>query len=739
MKRHIARATSLLGLLGLMGLASAGAATPALQSELLQEAQRWSDKNRSDIARQKIAKLLAVEPGSPEGLAFLGDMALRENKLDEARSVLSRLQVLHPEHPATRDLELLYRIYTQQREQLTRMRLAARAGRSAEAAAQARALFPNGAPRYGALGREIAQILGTGGPALAVATAPSTKATTTRTGNGTAKGNTSRNSQVAAATGKPPVATETKPPQAQEPATTPATTVAATTPAATEEPSAAPTPTAAELAAARADSLRTQAQTQMDAGQTATALPLLQEAVQLVPDDPWARHALARAYLQQKAPQQARSVMDEGIYRLPNDTDMRYARALILAAVDDDAAALADLQQIAVAERTDGMRELEQRVQAHQLSTQIALEARRQSWIEVGQQTLQKNSTEGLSSLRGWERPVVAWMPWNDGAARVFAHVDTVQLDAGSYAGGDFFGQPGSETITSGIPQQAQGANVGVGYQGDAVRWDIGETGVGFAVTNWVGGLRYAGEIGSTDYSVELSRRPLTGTLLSYAGTRDPLTGAVWGGVVATGVSGRVARDFGPYSTSLSLGAATLTGQNVADNTRLRWRAAVDRDVYRSDTQTVNLGLAVSGLQHDKDLSGFTWGQGGYYSPNHNLTVSLPVEWSGREGRFTWSLRGSVSMSNSSSNASDYYPTNAAMQQYSRTYAAGSSSGTGWSVNGAAEYQVTPQLAIGGRLEREVSDYYTPLNLLFYLRYDFTPSRAPLALRPRPVQAYSQF
>ena len=40
-----------------------------------------------------------------------------------------------------------------------------------------------------------------------------------------------------------------------------------------------------------------------------------------------------------------------------------------------------------------------------------AIEARRQAWIEVGQQTLQKNATEGISSLHGWERPLVAWIP----------------------------------------------------------------------------------------------------------------------------------------------------------------------------------------------------------------------------------------------------------------------------------------------------------------------------------------
>jgi hypothetical protein len=369
-----------------------------------------------------------------------------------------------------------------------------------------------------------------------------------------------------------------------------------------------------------------------------------------------------------------------------------------------------------------------------------AIEARRQSWVEVGQLNLSKNSTEGLSSLRGWERPMVAWLPWGY-EGKMFAHVDPVQLDAGSYGGGEPFAQPGAELVTRGVPQRAEGVNLGLGYQGDDIRWDIGAIGVGFAVPNWVGGLRYSGDIGPVGYSVEASRRPLTGTLLSYAGTEDPITHAVWGGVVATGVSGRVSREFGPFSTSASIGVASLTGQNVADNSRIQWRLSADRDVYRGPRQVVNVGLTLSGLQYEKDLSGYTWGHGGYYSPGQNVTLSLPVDWTGREGLFTWRLKASVSMSESSGSATDFYPTSPVFQQQkgNPTYSGGGSSGTGWAASGTAEYQVTPRLAIGAQLEREVADYYAPLNLLVYARFLLDPVREPLVNRPRPVQAYSQF
>jgi thioredoxin-like negative regulator of GroEL len=876
-------------LLGLMLCTSAQAqqaSTAALRAGLLQNAQRWVDKGRTDVALQMVAKVLAVEPDSPEGLAFAADLALRDNRLDEASQILKTMQQRLPRDAATRELEHVYAIYTLQREKLASMRLMARAGRRSEAAVLARELFPDGAPRYGALGREIAQLTGQRWSAntrlastpLATAVRPDGVVVTARAKARSGAATVTPTAKAASASAAIAAAKSAA-----------ITTETAAAPAASQNPGpeVAPAPRApsvAELANARAEGLRTVADAELQAGRLEAAQPLLEEAVQISPDDPWLRYDLARLYVRLQQPQRGRQVLGEGLRRQPGDSDMHYAQALLLASLDEDAAALAELQAITPAERSPGMLALAQRLgiqlqlsqaaaapparaaqllqtallqapdnadlhlalgnaqqaqgdmagaqtqadwlqthlepgdlyrrlallrllqrlgqtqAAHSLATTLlqaypkdvdvllhaarlerseghysqaldlfqqagqrersaqppgaapdaqtldkialdiaSIEARRQAWVEVGQQTLEKNSTEGLSSLRGWERPVVAWLPWGY-EGRLFAHADPVRLDAGSYAGGEPYGQPGSQNIPRGLPQNADGLNVGLGYQGDDWRWDLGETGIGFAVRNWVGGLRYGSQYQNLDYSLELARRPLTGTLLSYAGASDPLTGAVWGGVVSTGVGARLARDIGPYSASLSASYASLTGQNVVDNTRLSWRLAADRDIYSDKTQVLNLGLALSGLEHYKDLSGFTWGHGGYYSPTHNVSLSLPVQWSGRRNAFTWLLKASVSASSSASKASDYYPGNASMQQQSgQIYSGSSSSGSGWAASGAAEYQVSQNLALGAVFAREVSDYYTPLNLMVYARYLFEPVHQALAMRPRPVQPYSQF
>jgi hypothetical protein len=334
-----------------------------------------------------------------------------------------------------------------------------------------------------------------------------------------------------------------------------------------------------------------------------------------------------------------------------------------------------------------------------------------------------------------------------------FLHVDQVRLDAGplppSAQDAAGYGQvaawpEAAYPAAPGTPR-GDGANVGFGYRGRGVEWDVGAIGIGMPVTNLVGGIARSEWREDFSWRAELSRRPLTGSLLSYAGVRDPITGQAWGGVVATGVSGRVSRPWAGYGTSLSAGYALLQGRNVRDNTRLQLRAAIDRDVLRTPHQTVNVGAALSWWSYARDLSEFTWGHGGYYSPRRYLSLSLPVEWGGRKGAFTWLLRGSVSVSRSASRASDYYPGSPALQAqavaqgHAPVYAGGGSSGFGRSLRVAVEYQATPNWALGAQLSLDRSAYYAPTTLALYLRFALDPVRMAPPERPRPVQPYSGF
>ena len=365
---------------------------------------------------------------------------------------------------------------------------------------------------------------------------------------------------------------------------------------------------------------------------------------------------------------------------------------------------------------------------------------------------MQKNATEGISSLHGWERPLVAWMPRGyDG--HYFLHVDQVRLDAGQLPldrddardYGQVAAWPASEYRQGGARQRSSGTNVGFGFVGDNLEWDIGATGIGFPVSNVVGGISHSDSTERFNYRVAVSRRPLTGNRMTYAGAPEPITGEVWGGVVATGASARMSTDVGPYSTSLSASYALLTGKNVRRNTRLQVRWAADRDVWQSSHSSVNLSLALSAWRFGHDLSEFSWGHGGYYSPRQYLSLALPVEWSGRKGAWTWLVRGAVSVSRSSSADSDFFPGNPTLQGQARNageqpvYLGSRSTGFGRSLRGAMEYDLSRQLTLGAQLDLDRSAYYAPTSLLLYARYRFDPVLVLPENRPRPVQTYSSF
>lgn len=377
-----------------------------------------------------------------------------------------------------------------------------------------------------------------------------------------------------------------------------------------------------------------------------------------------------------------------------------------------------------------------------------AIEARRQSWVEAGQKQLHKPGTAGISALKGWERAWVAWWPRGyDG--HHFLHVDQVSLNAGTLSANRTdvtdFGQVGAwpaglYPVPAG-PSQGRGTHVGWGFDGDRQTWDVGVTGIGLPVTNLVGGWQQSGDWRDWRYQLGVSRRPMTGSLLSYAGAADPITGKVWGGVVATGVSGRLSGDVGPTSVSWSVAQHWLTGRHVLGNQRLSMRWAADQDVYRGPASVVNAGVALAFTRHAHDLSEYSWGHGGYYSPQRLLSLSVPLEWSGRSGAWTWELRGALTWSHSSSAAIAQYPNDPGVQAQAGNpvFGGSSSSGLGRSLKGAVEHQLTRNLALGALLEWERSTDYSPTNLLLYARYFFDPVRVPLENRPRPVKLYSGF
>jgi hypothetical protein len=87
-----------------------------------------------------------------------------------------------------------------------------------------------------------------------------------------------------------------------------------------------------------------------------------------------------------------------------------------------------------------------------------------------------------------------------------------------------------------------------------------------------------------------------------------------------------------------SLNAETLTGKNVEDNWRVRWMTGYYYKLINKNNERLTVGVSNMLWHYDKDLSGYTLGQGGYYSPQEYVSFALPVTWRKRTENWSWEL-----------------------------------------------------------------------------------------------------
>lgn len=379
----------------------------------------------------------------------------------------------------------------------------------------------------------------------------------------------------------------------------------------------------------------------------------------------------------------------------------------------------------------------------------------RSSWLSSAIDSRERQGTPGTSQYKATEIPFEWRLPRGNDEALTFradlVRVGSGYLDPGAAAAVNSFGTLAlcrPTGICPGVPQQtATGRSFDFGYRRGAWRVDFGTTPIGFPVIHVIGGIGVRGDLGPFSYSVEASRRPLTSSLLSYAGTRDPLSGRTWGGVVASGLRLGLSADAGgALGFWSSLGAHRLTGENVGGNDRLQLMAGGYWRAINREDQVFSLGLTAMDWHFSDNLGEYSFGHGGYYSPRSYTSLSLPLTYARRFTRFSYVVRAAVSTSRSTIDPAAYYPTDMALQGAAlaagldATYAGSASTGRGRSFHIGGEYQMDPQLFVGGRIELERSENYTPNRAVFYLRYNPDRSAAqPVALQPEPVIPTSQY
>jgi tetratricopeptide (TPR) repeat protein len=268
---------------------------------------------------------------------------------------------------------------------------------------------------------------------------------------------------------------------------------------------------------------------------------------------------------------------------------------------------------------------------------------------------------------------------------------------------------------------------------------ELGTTPTSFEVSNLVGGLRFRFDSASGAVSVGIDRTPVEDSLLSYAGTIDPLSGRNWGGVIRDRayLGGRAGDD--AFTLFGAIAASHVDGHRVDSNTEWRADAGFLFRAVSGGSWNARVGGAVEALGFAANRSHFTLGHGGYFSPEKFLAVGPVFEVEGRREERSFRIEGGVAWQEVREESSDFFPTDATLQAASGDprYPGDSRDGIGLRLSASMEWRVTARAVAGVRLEGVRGEDADEVRLQVYARrWDHSVTdpvqQPPVPLRTRP-------
>lgn len=250
------------------------------------------------------------------------------------------------------------------------------------------------------------------------------------------------------------------------------------------------------------------------------------------------------------------------------------------------------------------------------------------------------------------------------------------------------------------------------------------------------------------DYNLQLKayRKALDNSFLSYFGDYDPQTRTAFGSVRALGIKLSGSHALGTNDGLWgNIFAEKITGKNVEDNTDFRLMGGYYNHFYDKPNEQLSYGISSTYWHFNKDLSGYTLGQGGYYSPQQFISASLSLGWKKRTPNWSWELNGSLGETWSQTKAIARYPDKSLIPSYLTLSDIDSisDSDSSWSfggnLTGIVERRITDNLTVGGSFSITQAEDYSPNQGLVYLRYSFMPWLGDLPMPPAPPTPYTQW
>jgi tetratricopeptide (TPR) repeat protein len=303
-------------------------------------------------------------------------------------------------------------------------------------------------------------------------------------------------------------------------------------------------------------------------------------------------------------------------------------------------------------------------------------------------------------------------------------------LNTGPQGSASACGTTGTTTTFTSPPQQnaaGVGGEVQLSFPNFALA--AGYTPYGLLVGNITGRAQW--RPGNGPFTFSFLRDSVKDTQLSYGGLRDPgsaslgFPGNVWGGVIANQGSVQYARGDAQSGFYLGAGGQYLKGTNVQENVRLDGSGgAYWRVKTMPEYGNLSVGVNFFGMHYAHNQQAFTFGMGGYFSPQEYFLANIPFTWAAHyQTRWHYEILGGIGVQAFQQDMTPLFPL--AAQKASEiainnaALPALTSVGPNYNLRGTAAYQISPHWFAGGFLSANNSRNYASVAAGFSIHYMF--------------------
>jgi len=279
-----------------------------------------------------------------------------------------------------------------------------------------------------------------------------------------------------------------------------------------------------------------------------------------------------------------------------------------------------------------------------------------------------RDGEEGLSQLTQISTPIDA--SFSPAMGKVIVTLEPVFLNAGQFGDDPFkvrrFGALASLDETARVApdvEDAAGVGFAVAYEAGGFNAEVGVTPTGFEVTNVVGELGFEHKF-QNGFRINIGgeRVAVTDSVLSYAGIADPVTGAVFGGVVANRLKLGFSQDFDGSGVYVNGEYGVLDGKSIDTNESININGGLYVGLVQKPDEKVNAGFNVTYLSYDENLRFFTLGHGGYFSPQTFISATVPASYAKSTEKFDVVLDGAIGFQFFEEDPVAYFPNRGDLQ-----------------------------------------------------------------------------